>query len=537
MIAKLRDFVRYDRISSKARFYGLLSLLILAISFAGLNGSLQNVDESIFAFTARDSLERNSWIIQINRGERTFYKSPMVFWTAMLSFKTFGVSDFAGKLPAALANTAAAFALFFLCLRLFKSYKTALLAVLIYQCSLQVHISSHQICTDVYYQTFLLIGLLFCLRGIQEKPGWFLLAGLANGLVFLSKSALGMVIPVTLLAFIIFDRRWKLFVHLVMLFLIGLVVALPFFLAAYLKEPEMFMTYFIERYLLNAVRGGGGFNVLDAFYGFAYFFVLLNVMLLPFTPGWVHLLLRKHEPAKTADIIWKGENKLLTLFFLTGYIGFSLIPQRLPHYTLPMIPTLAVFIGALFTRTEKPGKIYLSQAILAGVVLIIFLGFVVMEASRYPTWHDVAIGLIAMYALFFAWNLILYVKKVPASTGLFSAVLLFFLAFTITVAVTVPMDFNRDIRGFAKHYRRPSPLYVIHSKKVNEGGKSNPIYWYMDTEPVEFSDLRSFEEAAGEVDRGSYLIFNKEYTEELESLLPSLELVQKGKIWNFARYE
>jgi 4-amino-4-deoxy-L-arabinose transferase-like glycosyltransferase len=537
MVEKLREFVLHDRVSSKARFYGLLALLILGISFAGLNGSLQNVDESIFAFTARDSLERNSWIIQIDRGERTFYKSPMVFWAAMLSFKVFGVSDFAGKLPAALANTAAAFALFFLCMQLFKSYKTGLMAVLMYLCSIQVYISSHQICTDVYYQTFLLISLLFCLKGIRQKPGWFFLAGLANALVFLSKSALGLVIPVTLFLFILFDRRWKILPHLVVLFVVSLAVSLPFFITAYVKEPDMFMTYFIERYLLNAVRGSGGMNPFGVLYGFGYFFVLLNVMMLPFTPGWVHVLFRKREPVKTGDIIWKGENKILTLFFLTSYVGFSLIPQRLPHYTLPMIPTLAVFTAVVFTRTEKPGKIYISHAALAGLALIVFSGFVVLEAARYPTWHDVAIGLIAMYALFIGMNVIMYVKRVPASTGLFSVVLLFFAAFTITVAVTVPMDFNRDFRNFAEHYRRPEPLYVIHSRNVNEGGKSNPVYWYMGVEPVEFADLETFEEAAGDITRGSYIIFNREYTEELESLLPSLELIQKGKIWNFARYE
>jgi hypothetical protein len=202
-----------------------------------------------------------------------------------------------------------------------------------------------------------------------------------------------------------------------------------------------------------------------------------------------------------------------------------------------MIPTLAVFFAVVFNRTERPGKIYLSHAAVAGVALVIFSGFVVLEADRYPTWHDVAVGLIALYALFIVMNVIMYVRKVPAAVGLFTAVLVFFSAFTLTVAVTVPMDFNRDIRVFAQWYRHPAPLFVIHSKQVNEGGKSNPLYWYMRRKPVEFADLDAFSEAVDDIPRGSYLLFNGEYREELTVLLPSLELLGRGDIWDFARYE
>jgi 4-amino-4-deoxy-L-arabinose transferase-like glycosyltransferase len=537
MIDSARAFIVEDRITSKPRFFAILTLLILAISFSGLNGSLQNVDESIFAFVSRDSLEQNSWLIQIDRGTPTFFKSPMVFWANMLSFRIFGVSDFAGKLPSALANIAAAFALFFICRRVFNSNRTALMAVLIYQCSIQVHISSHQICTDVYYQAFLLVSLLFCLRGLDDRPAWFLIAGVANGLVFLSKSALGLVVPATLLLYILFERRWSLIPHLILFFLVSLAVSLPFFIAAYMKQPEMFRANFIDLYLLKVVRREGSFNPFKILYGFVYYFVLLIVMLLPFTPGLLHLFLRRRETVKTRQIIWQGNAKLLSLFFITCYFGFSVIPQRMAHYTLPMIPSLAMFIAVTYGDTGNTRRVYLPQLALSAVALAIFSGFAILEAHRYPSWIDVAFGLIAIYTVFIGLNLLFYVKRIAAPVGPFFLVLLFFISFTIFAAVTVPMDFNRDIRNFKSLYRYPAPIYVVRSKEVNEGGKSHPLYWYMRKDPVEFHDFEAFAGAVDAIERGSYIIYDKGYSDSMRELLPSFEPMKTGKIWNLGRYD
>jgi 4-amino-4-deoxy-L-arabinose transferase-like glycosyltransferase len=132
---------------NKKIFYIVFSALVLLISLTGLNGSLQNVDETLFARVSRESLEENSWMIQIKDGEKIFFKSPMVFWTAMLSFKFFGVSDFTAKLPSAIANIISSFVILFICVKIFKSYKAGIIAVFIYLCSFQGYGSS---CSHLY---------------------------------------------------------------------------------------------------------------------------------------------------------------------------------------------------------------------------------------------------------------------------------------------------------------------------------------------------------------------------------------------------
>jgi 4-amino-4-deoxy-L-arabinose transferase-like glycosyltransferase len=537
MFLQIGKFIQNDRIENRARFYAVLAVLIAAIAFTGLNGTLQDVDESIFSFTARDSLEGNSWLVQIREGEPTFFKSPMVFWASMISFKLFGISDFTAKLPAALANIVTAFAFFFVCRRVFNSVTTAFLAVLIYQCSLQVYISSHQVCTDVYFQLFMVLSLLFWMKAVKENRLWFILAGVFNGLVFLSKEGLGLILPAALFLFIVFDRNWKLLPFLVMYFLISLFVSIPYFLVVYFKIPESFVEVFIKEYLLKVASGGKSFNPFNKLYHLVYYFILLIAMLLPFSPGLIHILFRKNESVRTRDIIWNGDSKILTLFFFTCYIGFSLIGQHMPHYTLPMIPTLALYIAQAYTHIKKVKKVYLANVILAGIALAAFSVFTASRWTRYPTWRDVVIGLVVIYALFIALNAFLYIKSIPSFPGIILLVLLFFASFTITTAVTVPMDFNRDLRKFASLYEYPAPLYMVRTREISETGKQNPLYWYMRKRSEGYRDFESFAGSVSEIEKGSFVIFYKGDTGRMLGLFPSLTVLQTGRIWNIAKYE
>lgn len=537
MFSRISSFVLHDRVRSRGLFFLAFTLLVIAIAFAGLNGSLQNADEATFAFISREMLQRGSWIVQYEFGEPTMMKSPLVFWTAMLSYKTFGIGDFPARLPAAVANIAACFALFFIGRRLFDSYKTGLMAVLIYQVSLQVNANAHQVCTDVLYQAFLLIGLLFLIKGLREKPGWFLAAGLCNGLVFLSKSALGMVLPAALLLFILVERRWRLLWWLAALFALSLAVSLPYFIAAYLRVPEVFKAEFLGSYLAGAAVGERSRNILFILYGFLYFFVLLVVMMLPYSPGLPLVLLRRSHPVRPGDIVWRGERKLVSLLFLVCYAGFSVIERRLPHYTLPMIPCLALFLAADFSDPPPGRTRYLAHLLFAAAAVAVFTLFVVREGGRYRPFLDVAAGLIAVYLLFIGLNLALYLKRVPAAAGLFTVTLAFFLAFTVMAWITVPLDFNPDIKSFARAYRGPAPVYVIGSKKADEGNKKRVIYWYLGTEDTrQYGSLQAFRERVQELPAGSYLIFNHEYTGELADRYPSLQVLEEGIVWNMGVY-
>ncbi|MFW6180784.1 MAG: hypothetical protein ACOC8N_03470, partial [Spirochaetota bacterium] len=162
---------------------------------------------------------------------------------------------------------------------------------------------------------------------------------------------------------------------------------------------------------------------------------------------------------------------------------------------------------------------------------------VIREGGRYRPFMDVAAGLIAVYLLFIGLSLWLYLKRVPPAAGMFTLTLVFFLAFTVMAWITVPLDFNPDIKSFAPDYRGPAPVYVIGSKKADEGNKKRVIYWYLGTEDSrQYPSLQAFRERVQELPAGAYLIFNREYTGELAVQYPSLEVLEEGIVWNMGVY-
>ncbi len=334
MIGKIIERLDRADINNKKYFYIIFSVLVLVISFAGLNGSLQNVDEVLFARVSRESLEEGSWLIQIQDGKPNFFKSPMVFWTAMLSFKLFEVSDFTARIPSAIANIVSSFIILFICIKIFHSYKTGIMAVFIYLCSLQVNASSHQICTDLLALVFLLLSLFFSLKGIRDNKLWFLLAGFFNGFAYLSKSALGFVIPAALLIYIIIRRRGDLFVYLIMLVVISFIFSIPYYLYISIKLPSMFKENFLTHYLLGIVYTKGKHGIFDVLFRLLYYLVLLLLFILPFAPGLLLIFFRKGEDNTVKSIFWNDLSSLVLIYLLILLIGFSMIRQKMAHYTL-----------------------------------------------------------------------------------------------------------------------------------------------------------------------------------------------------------
>lgn len=531
MIKRIIDGLDREDLIRKKYFFILFSILVLAISLFGLNGSLQNVDEVLYARVSRESLEEGSWLIQIKDGKQIFFKAPMVFWTAMLSFKLFGVSDFTARLPSAIANIVSSFIILFICIKTFNSYKTGIMAVLIYLCSLQVNASSHQICADLLVLMFLLLSLFFSLKGIKDNKLWFLLAGFFNGFAYLSKSVLGFAIPAALLIYIIIRRRGDLFVYLIMLVFISFIFSIPFYLYINIKLPTMFKENFLINYLLGIVYTKGSFSIFDVLFRLLYYLTLLLLFILPFSPGLLFVFFRKGEESKAKNILWNDLSSLISIYLLVLLIGFSLIRQKMAHYTLFMIPVLAIFLGESL-KNIKNRKIYLFFASVSAITVIVFLVIYGKEGHRYPTYRDFVYGLIIIYALFSILNIIFFLRKIDAKIGVFSLVFIFFISYTIHTAITVPLDFNSDIKSFADVYKNSAPIVVISTREVNEGSKTRVTIWYMRKRSKQYKTFEHFLEASGEIEKGTYLIFYNGYSDELQRLYESFKILKTGKIWS-----
>jgi 4-amino-4-deoxy-L-arabinose transferase-like glycosyltransferase len=88
----------------KSVLWLLASVLLARLALSALI-PFMDTTEPRYAEIARIMAQSNDWITPwFNNGVPFWGKPPLSFWAQALSFKLFGVNEFAGRLPSWLAN-------------------------------------------------------------------------------------------------------------------------------------------------------------------------------------------------------------------------------------------------------------------------------------------------------------------------------------------------------------------------------------------------------------------------------------------------
>jgi len=110
----------------------LLALwIVFYASFTLFTPPLLDDADSVHAEVAREMLLRHDWVTLYANGIRYLEKAPLLYWSMAASFKLFGVSAAAARIPLALTVLALAFAVESFARRAFRNAKTGLYAALI----------------------------------------------------------------------------------------------------------------------------------------------------------------------------------------------------------------------------------------------------------------------------------------------------------------------------------------------------------------------------------------------------------------------
>jgi 4-amino-4-deoxy-L-arabinose transferase-like glycosyltransferase len=459
----------------------------------------------------------------------------------MLSYRIFGINDFAGKFPSALANMVSALIIFFIARIIFQSYAAGVFASFIYLTAIQVYGSSHQVAADSLMVMTILCSIYFSIRAFNEKKWFIFMAAFFNGLTLLTKSVIGLAVPSAILVYLIIEKRWHDLLYFLYFLLISFLMAAPYFYYAYIKAPEAFVETFLKTNLLNRVASKNGFEMERMFqvllHGIIYI-LLLMAFSIPYTPVIFHVFWRKRMDRSFKAMAWNPQSKLLTIYFIVIWIVFSFGKRLLPHYTLSAIPIVAIYMGGTLRET-KDRKILIYLASFALVTISAFLIWASREITRYPAYRDVVIGLAAMYVLFIVYTTTFYISKGDLNLKLFMACTIFFIVFSITTAVVVPLDFNADIKSFREViYGKSNDLVVINTREVNEGyNKKGATKWYLNMEAELYRDFDQFLPDADIYRHGTYFIYYYKYTDLLKKSYDSFTVLKSGQIWNLGLTE
>ena len=330
---------------------------------------LYDLDEGAFTEATREMLASGNFITPHRDGEPRYDKPVLIYWLQAASVSVLGLNELALRLPSAIAATLWLGALWGFT-RSRVDAATATVAALIMAFALQVAIIGKAAVADAVLNLFIALAFFDIYRWLERpRRGVLLRVYLWLGLGFLTKGPVAVFFPLLVsAAYCLSLGRWRDWLRAVFAplgWLVFIAVAGPWYLAIYLDDgPGFFQSFFLEH---NLGRYGGVKHGHAGFPG--YYFVVLPVVLLPFT-GWLLRLL------PMARRLWSDPlDRFLLLWFGFVFVTFSFSDTKLPHYMVygitPLFLLMARHRDVLKSRWLAFGPALAFMALLAALPLLL----------------------------------------------------------------------------------------------------------------------------------------------------------------------
>lgn len=369
------------RVAGRADLRGWLLILCIAVlgfAFLGARG-LWEPDEGRYSAVALNMLESGDYLVpRLNPSNPHFAKPPLTYWAVAASVATFGHSEFAVRLPAALA-----YALTALVVALIAStigLRRPMMAAAIWSTTLLPFVASSVITPDMLLTLFESMAVLGYLhwRG-RRSSGALWLMWLCFGAAFMTKGPPALLPLLAILAFEATRGRAGRVGALVgsAPVIVFLALASWWFVYVAVREPSLWR-YFLVDETVNRVATAAhdrnpGWAGLLRVYG-----PTLLVGTLPFSPVLAWALLRRRQFAAAAAV------PFLYFWMAIPLAVFALAQSRLPLYLLPSTVPFALAVAA---RADAAGVATrtIRNLALASACLLIGLRF---AAAGWPSDND-----------------------------------------------------------------------------------------------------------------------------------------------------
>ncbi len=350
-------------------------VLLTAVLFGFRLGSfgLLDPDEPFYSLTAREMLQRGDAFTPALFGQPQFEKPIFTYWVLYVSFKLFGVTEFAARLGPCLAGILTVCITYLWGRVLFKRPPIAFISAVILATATEFIILSRIVLTDMFLCLFVTAALfcfsLGCANEKRRKTAWAFIF-LFCGLGFATKGPLGILLPLFGIAsYFIFSGKKGLWKEMpwgagIVLFALS---GLPWYVFMTFQYGSDFLEHFfvhenIRRFFVAEHRGSDRLHFYPAavFFGFFPWSVLV--------PGALVNAAKNGIKNQT-----RNQKALLYLFlsFILSLIFFMNAKSKLLSYIFPAFPIVALMLGAwaykfyrAATHSRKLAPAFLSLCIL-----------------------------------------------------------------------------------------------------------------------------------------------------------------------------
>ena len=138
----------------------LLPLILTAAIYlsSAANRAVIDYDEGYYSQVALQMVERGDWVTPYANGVRFLEKPPLMYWATAASFKIFGVSEFALRLPTALGVIALVWIVTLMARRA-SGPRTAMIAGLCTACCVGTFLFTRESLHDIWLVLFVTLAL------------------------------------------------------------------------------------------------------------------------------------------------------------------------------------------------------------------------------------------------------------------------------------------------------------------------------------------------------------------------------------------
>ncbi len=354
-------------------------LLVVAtglLFFTRLDVPLQEPEETLYAEVPRQMMAADRVLVPVRHGQDYYDKPPLLYWLVMAVYHVCGVHDWAARLVPSGAG--------FLCVLLCYAWgkrtagpRAAFAAAVMLALAPRFTQMSRMLTTNalltLWVGATLAAGQL-ALAGPPLRRGWWLLSALACAMGILTKGPVALALAAGPLAlYQVLDRRsaragwraWSVYV------VVAMGLSLPWFIAVAVRDPA-FLDYFLWTHHVRRFL-----DPIDHPQPFWYYLPLLFLGMLPWSlllPGMVRLLAERGpapRPART------GALGFFLIVAVWGFAFFSASGCKRPSYILPVMPPLALALGAYLDAAWRAGRLRLVPwAVTAAAMFVVLLGAV-----------------------------------------------------------------------------------------------------------------------------------------------------------------
>lgn len=327
--------------------WALLSLVNLG------KPGLWDQDEGLNAEAAREMLHAKDWVVPTFNYKLRTAKPALLYWAQMISYKTFGINEFAARFPSALAALFTILLVYGLTRRMFDP-STGLLAALILASSILFTGSAHFANPDaLLHFSVVLAFYIFWQSYSRDGNGWLAWCAIATGLGMMAKGPLGLCLPMAAFGlFLIWMKQIRRWFHPQLIFgvLIFTMIAIPWYVWVTAETRGEFLRQFLLRDHLQRFNSS-----LESHSGPPFFYLL--ILCAGLAPWSVFFLF-------TGIHVWKWrteqENRsfdpryrLLFCWMIAVLIPFTIAATKLPNYVLPMYAPIAIMIAHALIRWRR----------------------------------------------------------------------------------------------------------------------------------------------------------------------------------------